>query len=381
MKKAQNDLYHIPAVYRGKSYVTRECITGKLAFWAKDGHAAHPHATIAVLTPETEAKYLASGDDASTVAAVFIGEHPSEALCAHACAKELPLLILGKLSAAHDGRIAILDTRNATLFVDPDLETLERYARHLRLSTDPRLLSLLPSLYTCHCAVPILEKSTSSLFERGKMLMTDGNDRLLAIQTEEELFDRLRELAETAVGVPLIVGVRVYDLHSERALASLQSRLRALLRAAVYGSFSLLFEGLYCAEQVKQTFSLLNRICGELSDEGREYDRHLPRGIAVESFLLLQNLGDCPHFDYLCLNGDRLWQSAIAPYTNKGIPIEVENAFGAMLKNYTHSVGTPICLRSDHAPEACPWYSTAAAINAHALFVPEKHLAEWCESL
>ena len=116
----------------------------------------------------TEGDYLAS-DDAFTVAAIFIGEHPSDALCAHAGAKELPLLILAKLNPEQDGKIAILDSRNATLFVDPDLDTLERYARHLRLSTDHGMLSLLSALCTCHCAVPMKIGAPSSLFSNAKM--------------------------------------------------------------------------------------------------------------------------------------------------------------------------------------------------------------------
>lgn len=373
--KKENDCYHTPAVYRGKSYVTRECISGKLAFWNQNKRSDRAEATIAVLTSATEGDYLAS-DDAFTVAAIFIGEHPSDALCAHAGAKELPLLILAKLNPEQDGKIAILDSRNATLFVDPDLDTLERYARHLRLSTDHGMLSLLSALCTCHCAVPMKTGAPSSLFSNAKMPSTDNSTR-----TEDEAFDRLRELAETAVGTPLILCVRIYDLHSERARAALKIRLRALLRAAVYGSFSLLWEGLYCAEQAKQALALCDEVCTELAKEGREHTPHLPRGIAIESFLLLHELSACPPVDYLCLNGDRLWQSALPPGQNKNAPPEIARAFAAMLQKHTCDLSMPICLKTDHTPESCAWYQATEPIRAHTLFVPEKHLAAWYESI
>lgn len=373
--KKENDLYHTPAIYRGKSYVTRECITGKLSFWTAKKHAPQIDATIAVLSSATESAYLASGDDASTVAAVFIGDHPSESLCAYACVRELPLLILSHLDPIHDGKITILDSRNATLFVDPDLDTLERYARHLRLSTDHGLLSLLSALCTCHCAVPIQKNAPSSLFSNAKMLVTDSNTR-----TEDEWFERLRELAETAVGTPLILCIRIYDLHSERVRSALQARLRALLRAAVYGSFSLLLEGLCCAEQAKQTVSLCDAVSEELAKEGREHDPHLPRGIAVESFLLLHELSACPSFDYLCLNGDRLWQSALTPCQSKNAPPEITRAFADMLRNHTHALTAPIFLKTDLPPASCQWVPAIKALDSHTLFVPEKHVAEWYEA-
>ncbi len=375
MKKTQHELYHTPAVYRGKSYVARECITGKLSFWTAEKQSMQANATIAVLSSATEAVYLASGDETSTVAVIFIGDHPSEALCAYASTRELPLLILTMLGSVHDGKIAILDTRNATLFVDPDLETLERYARHLRVSTDHGLLSLLSALCTCHCAVPIEKNTPPSLFANAKMLMADGNTR-----SEEEMFERLRELAETAVGTHLILCVRIYDLHSERARGALQARLRALLRAAVYGSFSLLLEGICCAEQAKQTLAIFEQVCEELAWEGREHDPRLPRGIAVESFLLLHELSRCPPFDYLCLNGDRLWQSAFSSFSSKNAPPEAESAFGSMLKDYTLSLSLPICLKTDLPPSSCPWTQAMEAVSSHTLFVPEKHVAEWCEA-
>ena len=381
MKNASNDLYHIPAVYRGKSYVTRECIVGKLSFWQKDRQSSRPHASIVVLTSDSESSYLKDGEDISTVAVVFIGDRPSDALCAHAGARALPLLILGKLGLAHDGRIAILDSRNATLFVDPDREILDRYARHLRLAADRRLLSLLPALCPCHTSIPFA-KEISPLFDRARMIMAHDHERLCGPPTEEEeLFECLRELAEAAVDVPLIFCIRVYDLHAERALTALQARFRALLRAAVYGSFSLALEGLCCAEQVKNAFSLWEQTICELSTEGREHDKNMPRGMIVESPLLLHGLRDCPPFDYLCIHGDRLWQSVLTPYASKCISVEAAIAFGNMLADTAHTLSVPICLRTDLPPEENVWHPSTHPVAPHPLFVPEKYLSAWCESI
>ncbi len=380
MKKTPNELYHTTAVYRGKSYVTRECITGKLSFFVKGGQTVARDATIAVLTPSTEAAFLATNDASSTVAAVFIGERPSDALCTYAGKHELPLLILGKLSPEHNGKIAILDSRTATLFVDPDLETLERYARHLRLSADYRLLTLSPTLCACHCAVPLTKACPSALFANGRMLPATDNERISATEDEEALFEALRDLAENAVGVPMLLPIRVYELQTEQGISSLQTRLRALLRAAVYGSFSLLFEGLYSAEAAKTAFAILDRVICELAAEGREHDRQLPRGIAVESLLLLHEMESCPPLDYVCLDWDRLLRTALPPFAGKTPPIEAKHAFLQMLNGYTQRIQAPICARTVHAPMIHGWRcEDTVASGICTLFVPEAHLGAWCE--
>ncbi len=376
MKKAKYDPNHTSAVYRGKSYVTSECITGKLGFWRTE--KSFDGAQIAVLFSDTEAAFLHAADVASsTVAVIFVGEVPSELLCDYAVRHELPLLILGKLSHEHNGKIAILDSRTATLFVDPDADTLAHYARHLRFSAQSPLLALSPMLTGSHIAIPFSD-SACTQFRHGSMLSAHTYEPLRTVHDEDAWFDAYRALAEEAVGVPLILPVRVYDLNRERGVADLELRLRALLRAAVYGSFSLLFEGLYRAESVRTLFAMLENIGRTLAKEGREYDRSLSCGVAVENCLLLYELAKCPDtLAFVCLDWDRLWQSALPPFAGIMPPEGTKESFLALLKRDTDSLSFPLCARTVHA-FAQPWTcADAKQCGLEALFVPAEHRTAW----
>ena len=212
MKKQEKTPYHTTTIYRGKSYVTRECITGRLFFWNRHRAWSTKEGPIIVLLDEkSERAYLTAGDDLATVAIVFIGNTPSDALCSYACQKELPMLILNKLAAEHDAKIAILDSRTATLFVDPDLDTLSRYARHLRFGIDATLSPMLSPRFE---AIPLSEHLPAAL-HRAKMLSPTEHAQLSLPQHEDALFEALRTLGEESREYPLLFPVRVYNLQSE----------------------------------------------------------------------------------------------------------------------------------------------------------------------
>ena len=371
---------HTPTVHRGKSYVTKESMIGKLSFWKKGRvQASQKGATIVVLTSNTEGEYLAADDASSTVALVFIGEAPSDALCAHAIAHELPLLILSTFSPRADGRSAILDSRTATLFVDPSLDTLARYARNLRFCADPAWNTLSPLLSPPYDMLPLDTPFSAHhnmkllpLCERGPLTLSHG---------EEPLFEALRTLAEETIGLSLILGVRVYDTVSEQGLTALRERLRACLRAAVFGSFSLLFEGLYNASSVCATFDLFDGVRRELTEEKREFDDRVAYGIAVESPILLHELPLCPPtMDFLCLDMDRLLRATLPPFAGKTPPIEAKESFLALVREETARTPIPVCARTVHTPTMVAWTpSELRGCGVRACFVPNEHLFAWRE--
>ncbi len=375
MKNETNNRYLTPTVYRGKSYVTKESILGKLSFLAKDGnHRNVCDAAIAVLSPDTEAAYLSECDvTVSTVAVIFVGAQPSDALCRYAEIHELPLLILGKLSPTHDGRIALLDSRTATLYVDPDLEILTRYARQLRVCTEASLLSphLLPHLD----ALP-LTASTSAPFQNSKLLSYAENGPLSLAYGEDALFDTLCSLGEEVMGTTLILPVPICHLHTnERAL---RTRLRALLRAGACGSFCLLFEGVFCAEDVKSVFSVLEKARTELKNEDFEYRADLPYGVCVESPLLLHELADCPPMDFLFLDLDRLRSAVFPPLASMPLSAKHKASFLSLLRHVPKDFSAPIGAQTVHPPVMHAWKtSDAHACGIKAFFIPPEHRHLW----
>lgn len=378
MKNIHHPLYHTTAVYRGKSYVTCECVTGKLFFLRtseNEKNTALPHgAVIAVITSYTETTYMTADDSAfSAVAAIFVGERPSEALCTYVSHQGIPFLILGRLSEEHNERVAILDSRTGTLFVDPDLDTLTRYARALRL---PHGLSFSPILLSCSRAMPLIP-SPHALFCQATLLSADTLARTAEAE-EESLFEALCELAEERIGASWILPLRVYDLHAKGRAEWLRERLRALLRAGVFAPFSLLFEGLFCADEVRRVLQIWEEVCQELAAEGREYDRHLPIGIAIESLLLLHELRCCPHVDYACLDWDRLLRSTLPPFAGKAPAIENQAAFCALLNEYTATLSLPLCARTVHLPITEEWpIERMPDLGIQALFVPTEDVSTW----
>lgn len=378
MKNQKLSFYHTPAVYRGKSYVTKESVIGRLSFFSKGQIDAESGATITILTSESESAFLAADGNAfSAVAVVFVGENPSDALCHATVKRELPLLILGKLPRIYDKRVALLDSRTATLYVDPDLDLLARYARQLRFSSEAEPLS--PRLLPHYDLLPLSDR-VPAMLQSACLLSYAENGPLSLAYGEERLFETLCALAEETVGIPWVLPVHVYATEQEINEDALRTRLRALLRAAVYGSFFLLFEGLCHAKDVKGAFALLDDVCRELKSEGREFCADIPCAISVESLLLLHELSVCPATAFICVDLDRLWASVLPPL-GEWIPSDqTKESFLCFLSHYLQDAPTVILARTVHSPHMHSWKRSELVDNGiHALLIPSEYLSLWQE--
>ncbi len=61
------------------------------------------------------------------------------------------------------------------------------------------------------------------------------------------------------------------------------AQLRALLRASAYGNVSIMIPMVSCIEEMREVKSLIYEICGELRDEGHEYDEDIKIGTMIET--------------------------------------------------------------------------------------------------
>lgn len=116
---------------------------------------------------------------------------------------------------------------------------------------------------------------------------------------EEGLYRFLRDEAEQSGERSLAV---VLDARAE--FFSVQ--IRALFRAAVYGTFSLLYGGLLSHAALSDTLRTTHRVFCELLEDGREFDGYIPKGILIDAPIWL--LSDLPTegIDEWCLDLPRL---------------------------------------------------------------------------
>lgn len=94
--------------------------------------------------------------------------------------------------------------------------------------------------------------------------------------------------------------------------------LRRIYLHGIYGRFSLLVKGVLSHEDFANVLSLCHRLFCELSEENREFNGYLPRGILVDSPLALcwQTLPSGA--DFYCLDYHRLVTLWSGEYTDRG---------------------------------------------------------------
>ena len=115
---------------------------------------------------------------------------------------------------------------------------------------------------------------------------------------EESLFEAYRDTAELAFGVPITV-IAEYD-------SFFAERIRAILRAAVYGRFSLLVRGILCETDLKNALSEINRVFCELETDGREFNGYIRRGICIDSPMMLRQTLSADGIDLFVIDAERL---------------------------------------------------------------------------
>ena len=152
---------------------------------------------------------------------------------------------------------------------------------------------------------------------------------------EDALYEFYCNIAERASGRGITVIItRERHCYAEERL---QLALRALLRASVYGRFSLLFRGILTDGDMRSAMSCLHRAFCELESDGREFNGYIPRGFTVDTPLLLCSPISVSGTDTVCLDADRLARLMTAmssPYGTHELAEPLSKALNGALSHY-----------------------------------------------
>lgn len=282
-------------------------VAGMLYFSGMTPAAGIPHSMRTLIAVFGDAapdeKRLELLDCPETVAVVCLGSPPQKALLQllqSRINRPLPILLLPTLPGALHGKIAILESAAATLYVSPDLKILTRY-RRTRFYGNPTVGKSDIPVFPVLCEnMPVVSGAGGLLADFAGYLNAPGKTPDNALR-EEEYFERYRTLAEECYGRPITV-----LLSADRPEGAVRSELRGLYRAAVYGDFSLLCAGLHTAGEIHACPEFLSRIFCDLRSEGHEVNGSLPRGILLDSPLILTTDRLPAGIDWVCTDTGRL---------------------------------------------------------------------------
>ena len=197
--------------------------------------------------------------------------------------------------------VAILVPTQGKLFVNPDVETVRAY-----LCTHPRSIkkriSVLSTARSIEGADGVFAEISPSLFE-----------------TEDSAYDYFCELADENTGAKIAVSIP-FESNSERFSAT----VAALYRAGVWGRFSLVCSSIDTPARAKECAAVLRSVFCRLDATDREFNGFIPKGICIDTPLLLLQAPTRRAPDFLCIDVDTLCKSfsggrlttpdVIAPY-------------------------------------------------------------------
>lgn len=244
-------------------------------------------------------------EETGTVGMIWIGDCPPtpEELAKIPC----PILSLPDLPQDCRGKIALLDPACATLFVSPDLKTVNRYTSRLAARSEDRIREafLLPSGKRLRLGIFLRSLFFTEEPDADGYLIDPDSFFLPHKEPEDGCYELLCDIAEQAPGLPLTVIAdcsRYSDSHER-----FHARIRGLFRGAVYGNFSMVLRGILTEEELRYRLNEIHRVFCELESEGREFNGYIPKGILIRAPLLLQEEIAFDGVDFLCFDLERLF--------------------------------------------------------------------------
>ena len=122
--------------------------------------------------------------------------------------------------------------------------------------------------------------------------------------TEEDIFVFLQALAESFPTSRIIVALK-WTAHDNDLEAFVKGKLRGILRAAVFGSFSLLVEGINTQNEYSLFCKIFSETFCELEEEKREFNGYIEKGIMISTPLGALSAAK-EQADFLCILIDEL---------------------------------------------------------------------------
>ncbi len=265
-------------------YRTAEAVTGRL--WRLDGSVRPQKNCAKILIWNGECELTDELLDGTV--GMIISDCPTETLQKRArrAAKLCRLPSMEINVALPDNTVAILDTSCEKLFINPDLETISAYFGE-SVKRKKRRASL------------ILDGRTPSLpygFEGvsiGAELSTDAD--------EQQAYEYLCEISDRYMGIPITV-----EADASADTEKFEERVRAVYRAGVWGRFSLLCSCISTPEQAKERILSMHKVFRELDDKRREFDGFMPKGLLIDTPIMLLEGAQIKTVDFFHVDVEKL---------------------------------------------------------------------------
>ncbi|MBR4014452.1 MAG: hypothetical protein IKJ00_09210 [Clostridia bacterium] len=193
-----------------------------------------------------------------------------------------------ELEARGNNRIVILDPQSQKLFIEPDLETINNYfgARPRKAPCSPTLL------LRCHARLP------DASGEFGGIVVSAARG---GRYDEENIYEHLCDIADRNTGTKIIATLSLGSNDSEFI-----SAVRAVYRASVWGRFPLLCSGVGSPDEARRCVSLIHTAFRELDAEEREFNGFIPKGLVIETPLMLLSKPCHRIIDFFCFDYPKL---------------------------------------------------------------------------
>ena len=124
-------------------------------------------------------------------------------------------------------------------------------------------------------------------------------------ETEESIFEFLRDLAETSTQIQITVITKSFASPDFEEHEFMKAKIRAVFRAAIYGNISLFCEGAQTLSEFECFCNVMSKAFCELESERREFNGYITKGVLISTPLSAICLCSCPA-DIFCIDLDKM---------------------------------------------------------------------------
>lgn len=225
-----------------------------------------------------------------------------------------------ELTPHFQGKQAIVDGTTGVVIIEPDEATITEYKKKLEsvqtqtkelqryrgketVSKGGRRIKLLANIGHIKDIEAALENDAEGIgLFRSEFLYLERQD----YPDEETQFETYKLIAQKMSGRPVVI--RTLDIGADKQADYFQLpkeenpalgmrairlclirpeifkvQLRAIYRASVYGNISIMLPMITDVEQLRRTKQIIQEIQTELTQEGMDFNRHVPLGIMIET--------------------------------------------------------------------------------------------------